>query len=167
MIFCFSWMFIHDSASVCVCIKWLQSCPPLCNSEGYSSPASLSLGFSRQQYWHGFHFLHQGIFLTQGSNLYLLCLQHWQAGSLPLAPPGRIRPPSSSPSPGVCSNSRPLSWWCHPAISSVALLFSFCLQSFPASRSFPMSWLFASGAKVLELQVQYQSFQWIFRIDFL
>ena len=38
-------------------------------------------------------------------------------------------------------------------------------QSFPASESFPMSWLFASGGKVLELQ--HQSFQWIFRVDFL
>ena len=48
-------------------------------------------------------------------------------------------------SPRVCSNSCPLSWWCHPTISSFATPFSFCLQSFPASRSFPMSQLFASG----------------------
>ena len=61
--------------------------------------------------------------------------------------------------PGVCSDSRPLSWWCHPTISSVA---PFCPQSFPASGSFPVSLLFASGAKVLELQ--HQSFQWIFRL---
>ena len=54
----------------------------------YSSPASLSMGFSKQEYWSGFHFLHQGIFLTQGLTLYLLCLQHCQAGSLPLVPPG-------------------------------------------------------------------------------
>ena len=45
----------------------------------------------------------------------------------------------------VCPSSCPLSWWCHPTIlSSVAL---FCLQSFPASGSFPMSWLFASGGQ--------------------
>ena len=49
-----------------------------------------------------------------------------------------------SPSPGVCSNSCPLSWWCHPAISSPVTLFSFCLQSFLPSGSFPMSQLFTS-----------------------
>ena len=55
------------------------------------------------------------------------------------------RPSYSSLSPGVCSNSCPLSQWCHPTILSPAALFSFCLQSFPASTSFPMSQLFASG----------------------
>ena len=49
-----------------------------------------------------------------------------------------------SPFPGACSNSCPLSWWCHP--TSVSSSFS-CLQSFPASGSFPMSWLFASGGQ--------------------
>ena len=49
------------------------------------------------------------------------------------------------PSPRVCSNSCPLSWWCHPAISSSVIPFSSCLQSFPASGSFPMSQLFAWG----------------------
>ena len=49
--------------------------------------ASLSMAFPRQEYWSGF--LPQGIFLTQESNLRLLCLLHWQAGSLPLAPPGK------------------------------------------------------------------------------
>ena len=47
-------------------------------------------------------------------------------------------------SPGVCSNSCPLSWWCHPTISS-SVSFSSCPQSFPASGSFLMSWLFTSG----------------------
>ena len=50
-------------------------------------------------------------------------------------------------SPRVCSNSCPLSRWCHPAISSSVTLFSFCFQSLPASGSFPMSWLFASGGQ--------------------
>ena len=45
--------------------------------------------------------------------------------------------------PGVHSNSRPLSWWCHPAISSCVIPFSSCPQSLPASESFPMSQLFA------------------------
>ena len=50
-------------------------------------------------------------------------------------------------SPRVCSNSCPLNWWCYPTLSSSATLFSFCLQSFPESGSFPMSWLFASGGQ--------------------
>ena len=56
------------------------------------------------------------------------------------------RVPCPSLSSRICSNSCPLSWWCHPTISSSAALFS-CLQSFPASGSFPMSWLFASGSQ--------------------
>ena len=62
----------------------------------------------------------------------------------------------------VCSNICPLSQWCHPSISSSAAPLSSCPQSFPASRSFPMSLFLASGAKGLELQLQHQSFQWIF-----
>ena len=57
------------------------------------------------------------------------------------------RPPCPSPTPGVYSNSCPLSWWCHPAISSSVIPFSSCTQSFPASRSFPVSQLFAWGGR--------------------
>ena len=57
------------------------------------------------------------------------------------------RPPCPSPTPGVYSNSCPLSWWCHPTISSSVIPFSSCPQSFPASGSFPMSQLFASGGQ--------------------
>ena len=53
------------------------------------------------------------------------------------------RPPCTSPSPGVHSDSRPSSPWCHPAISSSVVPFSSCPQSLPASQSFPMSQLFA------------------------
>ena len=54
--------------------------------------------------------------------------------------------PFPSLSPGVCSNSCPLSRWCHPTISSSVIPFSSCPQPLPASGSFPMSWLFASGS---------------------
>ena len=57
------------------------------------------------------------------------------------------RPPCPSPSPRVYSNSCPLSWRCHPTISPSAIPVSSHLQSFPASRSFPMSQLFASGGQ--------------------
>ena len=52
------------------------------------------------------------------------------------------RPPCPSPTPRVYPNSRPLSWWCHPDISSSVVPFSSCPQSLPASESFPMSQLF-------------------------
>ena len=57
------------------------------------------------------------------------------------------RPPCASPTPRVYSNSCPLSQWCHPAISSSVVLFSFCPQSLPASGSFPLSQLFAWGGQ--------------------
>ena len=57
------------------------------------------------------------------------------------------RPPCPSPTRGVYSDSCPLSWWCHPTISSSVIPFSSCPQSFPASWSFPMSQLFASGGQ--------------------
>ena len=55
------------------------------------------------------------------------------------------RPPCPSPSPRVHSNSRPSSRWCHPAISSCVVPFSFCPQSLPASESSPMGQIFAWG----------------------
>ena len=57
------------------------------------------------------------------------------------------RPPCPSPIPGVHSDSRPSSQWCHPAISSSVVPFSSCPQSLPASESFPMSQLFARGSQ--------------------
>ena len=60
--------------------------------------------------------------------------------------PHEIRLPYPLLSPWVCSNSCPLSQWCHPTISSSVTSFS-CPQSFPASGSFPKSWLFASGGQ--------------------
>ena len=57
------------------------------------------------------------------------------------------RPPCPSPTPGVHPDSRPWSWWCHPAISSSVDPFSSCAQSVPASESFPMSQLFAWGGQ--------------------
>ena len=57
------------------------------------------------------------------------------------------RPPCPSPTPGVHSDSRPLSQWCHPAISSSVIPFSSCPQSLPASESFPVSQLFTWGGQ--------------------
>ena len=57
------------------------------------------------------------------------------------------RLPCPSLTPGACSKSCPSSWWCHPTISSSVIPFSSCLQSCPASGSFPMSQFFTSGGQ--------------------
>ena len=67
--------------------------------------------------------------------------------SLWLHEPQHARPPCSSPTPGVHSDSLPLGQWCHPAISSSVMPFSSCPQSLPASASFTMSQLFAWGGQ--------------------
>ena len=59
------------------------------------------------------------------------------------------RPPCPSPTPGVYPNPCPLSRWCHPAISSSVVPFSSCLQSLPASGSFPVGQLFIWGGQVI------------------
>ena len=69
-------------------------------------------------------------------------------------------------SPILYSNSCPSSRWCHPTISSSVAPFS-CAQSFPKSGYFPWVGSSQQVAKVLELQLQHQSFQWIFRVGFL
>ena len=61
--------------------------------------------------------------------------------------PQHTRPPCPSPTPGVHSNSRLSSRWCHPAISSSVVPFSSCPQSLPSSESFPMNQLFAWGGQ--------------------
>ena len=59
------------------------------------------------------------------------------------------RLPCPSPAPRACSNSYPPSRWCHPTISSSVVPFSSCLQTFPASGSFPMSQFFTSGGQTI------------------
>ena len=95
----------------------------------------------------------------------LLLFSHWVVSNS-LWPHGlqHTRLPCLSPTPEACSNSGPLSRWWYPAISSSVVPFSSCLQSFPASGSFPMSQLFTSGdqsiaalasASVLLMNIQY------------
>ena len=89
--------------------------------------------------------------------------------SYSLRPQGlqHARPPCPSPTPRVCPNSCPLSQWCHPTISS-------SVDPSPPALNLSQHWgLFKwvsslhQVAKVLEFQLQHQSFQWIFRTDFL
>ena len=67
------------------------------------------------------------------------------------SPPTRL--PCPLLSPRVCSDSHPRSQWCYLTISSSVTLCSFCLQSFPASGSFPMSWLCTSGGPSVGVSV--------------
>ena len=70
------------------------------------------------------------------------------SNSLWLHEPQHTRPPCPSPTPGGHPNPCPLCWWCHPTISSSVVPFSSHPQSSPASGSFPMSQLFASGGQI-------------------
>ena len=76
------------------------------------------------------------------------------------------RPHCHSPTPRVYSNSSPLSQWCHPAISSSVIPFSSCPQSFPASGSFEMSQLFASGGQSIGVSASTSVLQWILNEHF-
>ena len=123
----------------------------------------LFMGFSRQEYWSGLPFPSPGDLPDPGIKAGSPTLQQdffiiWATSSVlfsrsvvfdSLRPPEsqHARPPCPSPSPGVHSNSRPSSLWCHPAISSSVVPFSSCPQSLPASESFPMSQLFAWGGQ--------------------
>ena len=78
----------------------------------------------------------------------------------------------SSPTPSVYSNSCPLSWWCHPTISSSVFTFPSCLLNFPASGSFQMSQFFASsglstGVSALASGLPMNTQDWSFRMDWL
>ena len=79
------------------------------------------------------------------------------------------RLPRPSPTPRACSNSCPSSQWCHPTFSSSGIPLSSCLQSFPASRSFPMSQLFGSGGQSIGASNTSNEYSGLisFRIDFL
>ena len=130
--------------------------------------ALLSMGFSRREYWSGLPFsspgglpnpgikptslkspaLAGGFFTTSTTweaLKYIVSVQFSHSvmsDSLRPDESQHTRPPCPSPTPGVHSNSRPLSWRCHPAISSSVVPFSSCPQSLPTSESFPMSQLF-------------------------
>ena len=73
--------------------------------------------------------------------------------SLQLLAVQHARLPCLSPTPGACSNSCPSSQWCHPTLSSSVVPFSSCLQSFPASGSFPRNQFFTSGGQSIGVSV--------------
>ena len=88
-----------------------------------------------------------------GCHFLLQCMQACWVASVHLCvtPWTAARQASLSPAPRACSNSCPSSQWCHSTISSSVIPFSSCLQSFPASGSFPVSHFFASGGQSIGL----------------
>ena len=100
---------------------------------------------SQSPHWHHFSLLEYPI------HQQVLCSVQFSRSVMSdsLRPHGlqHTRLPCPSPTPRACSNSCPSSQWCHPTISSSVVPFSSCLQSFPASGSFPISPFFASGGQ--------------------
>ena len=92
---------------------------------------------------------------NRGTEMFLTYLSQFSCSAMSdsLQPHGlqHGRLPCPSPTPRACSNSCPLSQWCHLTISSSLIPFSSCLQSLPASGSFQMSQLFASGGQSIEV----------------
>ena len=94
------------------------------------------------------HFLYSSKSRMNANTMYSVQFSHLViSDSLQLHGLQHARLPCPSPTPRACSNSCPLSRWCHPAISPSVIPFSSCLQSFPASGSFPISQFFASGGQ--------------------
>ena len=169
---------VLDYLPAAAAAKSLQLCPTLCDPIDGNPPGSLVPGIlqAKTLEWVAISFSNAWKWKVKVkllSHVRVLASPWTAAYQAPLSM-GFSRQeywsgvPLPSPlSPWVCSNSCPLNRWCHPIISSSVAPFSSCAQSFPIARSFLMSWLFTSGAKVLELQLQHQSFQWIFSVDFL
>ena len=107
---------------------------------------SISFQKSHEQPWHL-------IWICQPNSLSDQISRSVVSDSLRPHESQHTRPPCPSPSPGVHSNSSPLSLWCHPAISSSVIPFSSCPQSLPASESFPMSQFFAPGGQSIGVSV--------------
>ena len=111
------------------------------------------MGFSRQKYWSGLPFpspedlpdpeieLRGAMTVSVQSSCSVVSDCLWPHGLQ------HTGPACPSPTPGAYSNSCPLSQWCHPTMSFSVVPFSSCLQSFPASGSFPVTQLFASGGQ--------------------
>ena len=143
-------------AAAAAAAKSLQSCPTLCDPIDGSPPGCPVPGIlqARTLEWVAISFSSAWKWKVKVKSLSCVWLlayrappsmglprqEYWSGVPLP-------RLPCPSPTPGARSNSYPSSRWCHPTISSSVVPFSSCLQSFPASRSFPMSQFFVSGGQ--------------------
>ena len=125
---------------------WAVLCPHLLNSRQQSTWSTFlfwvlwTTGSLFSSFLIIFYFLFVVVQL-------LTCVWLWPHGMW------YARLPCPLPSPQVCSNSCPLSRWCHPTISSLVIPFSSCLQTFPASGSLPIGRLFASSSQSIGASV--------------
>ena len=114
--------------------KLLQSHPTLCDPMDSHLPGSSI---------HGIIILENQLLLTSPVQFSHLVV----SDTLRPHRPQNARLPCPSPTPGPCAKPCPVSWRCHPTISSSVVPFSSCFQSFPASGSFPMSQFFTLGGQ--------------------
>ena len=132
----------------------LQSCPTLCNPIDGSPQGSPIPGIlqARILAWVAISFSNAWKWKVKVKSLSRLPATPWTAGYQAPLSMGLTRQeywsglPLPSPTPGACSKSHPCQWF-HPTVSSSVIPFSSHLRSFPASGSFLMSWLFASGGQ--------------------
>ena len=134
----FLWLFGLSSTISLSELSWVlvaQLCLTLCEPTNCSPPGSSVYVILQQEYWSRLSFPSLEDLPNLGIEPRSPALQ---ADSLPT---------ELQASPRVCSNSCPLTRWCHPTILFSVTLFSSCLQCFPASGSFPVSQLFASSGQ--------------------
>ena len=135
---------------MCLVAQWYLI---LCGPWAVTCQTPLAMAFSRQEYWSGLPFPTPGDFPDPGIKPTCLVYPYWLFSCSAVSDslqPHKLQHamlPCPLPSPGVYSGSCPLSWWYHPSMSSSVILFFICLQSFPLSGSFLMSWVFASGGQ--------------------
>ena len=127
------------SQAAAAAAKSLQSCPTLWDPIDSKPTRLLCRGDSPGE--------NSGV----GCHFLLQCMHAQSLQSISVSPHGQqhTRLPCLSPAPRACWNSCPSSQCCHPTILFSVIPFSSCLQSFPASGSFPMSHFFASGGQII------------------
>ena len=128
-----SWMALHGMAH-----SFTELCKPLHHDKAVIKPVNTK-GNSMESQLNGKDPDARNIQFSHS-----VVSDSWQPHGLQHA-----RIPCPSLTPGACSNSCPLSLWCHPTISFSVVPFSSCLQSFPASGSFPLSQFFTSGGQTI------------------
>ena len=160
---------------VCCRLVAKLCCPTFCDYWTAACQAPPSMEFSRQGYWSGCHFLLQGKWLANEKGQMVTAKKmkapHGQFSSIAqlcLVPHGlqHARLPCPSPTPRACVWECPSSWWCHQSISS-SVIHSPAFSLYQHQGLFQWTSSSHQEAKVLEFQLQYQFFQWIFRTDFL
>ena len=158
-------VFVHSLSCV-----WIFATPW---TVAFQTPPSME--FFRQEYWSGLLFLPSGFIYIQrpnflSSEIIIVISQFSRSVVSDSLWPHRLqhaRLPWLSPIPAAYTNSCPSSQWCHQTILCSVVPFSTHLQSFPVSGSLLVSQFFASGGQSIGVSAQHQSFQWIFRTDFL